>query len=203
MDNFLPEPEKVWVIPRSALLALLGGPPTGIWTNDLAPVLALAEAQGYFMLRDAAEIDESHLQIIPYVCLQRDDQIFTVTRLAKQGEARLHGRISIGIGGHLNPEDGTPPFWPGLKRELMEEIAISVDSGTLLPIGVILDDSTPVGRVHCGIAFLLDLPSQITVDICETDKMHGSWQSLAAIEADVDRLETWSAWLLPWLRTHQ
>jgi len=184
-------------------MEVLGGPITELWRADLEPVIALCNAAGRFMLRSEAEQDETHLQIIPYVCLYRDHQIFTVTRLAKQGEARLHGKMSIGIGGHLNPEDGNPPFWAGLRRELMEEIAVPVEAGHLLPIGVILDDGTPVGRVHCGIAYLLELPSGIAVEISEIDKMHGAWQPLSAVEAASDRLETWSAWLLPWLRARQ
>lgn len=197
--------EKVWVVPRRRLLELFGGPLDRLWTGRIDAVQEVVSLAGFFMPRVEAEVDETHLQIIPYICLRRGDDIFTVERLAKQGEARLHGKLSIGIGGHLNPEDGTTStFANGMRRELREEVGLdSPTGGRLIPMGVILDDSTPVGRVHCGVAYCLDLPSDQEVAIVETDKMAGSWWPVPMLEREVARLETWSAWLLPWLQAHR
>lgn len=194
--------EQVWVVPRQVLLSTLGVS----LLDSLAPLtpalMQLVDDAGYFLDRARAERDPSHLQIIPYICLRRGEEIFTVTRLAAQGESRLHGRLSVGIGGHLNPDDGSPPFWQGLSRELHEEVGLAPESGRLRPAGIILDDSTEVGQVHCGIAYVLDLPADQPVFIAETDKMTGGWWTLPQLAAAEARLESWSAWLLPWLQQH-
>lgn len=194
--------EQVWVVPRQVLLSTLGVSSL-VSLAPLTPALMqLVDDAGYFLDRARAERDPSHLQIIPYICLRRGAEIFTVTRLAAQGESRLHGRLSVGIGGHLNPDDGSPPFWPGLSRELHEEVGLAPESGRLKPAGIILDDSTEVGQVHCGIAYVLDLPADHPVFIAETDKMTGGWWTLSQLAAAEARLESWSAWLLSWLQQH-
>ena len=39
------------------------------------------------------------------------------------GDARLHGKASIGVGGHLNPvDDGEDALMAGLRREWAEEL---------------------------------------------------------------------------------
>src|SRR5690606_104411 len=56
--------------------------------------------------RGDVEEDPTLLQPIPYVVVTRmageNRQIFTYERLAGGGERRLHGRLSIGVGGHMN-----------------------------------------------------------------------------------------------------
>ncbi|MEG1686418.1 MAG: hypothetical protein RR276_00900, partial [Angelakisella sp.] len=57
-----------------------------------------------FIPRPEAENDPTRKQIIPYVVLCRGSEVFATRRLNKGGEARLHGLLSLGIGGHINPE---------------------------------------------------------------------------------------------------
>ena len=92
-----------------------------------------------------SEEDESFRQIIPYVVLRSPGRIFSYARTARAGERRLHGLRSVGVGGHVNPED-LPDGLPGLVaapepalvaaagRELAEE--------TVLPAGAELRTRT-------------------------------------------------------------
>ena len=62
--------------------------------------------------------------------------MFLVQRTRGQGEARLHGAWSIGLGGHVEPEDaagdrswrdhGAAFFARSLLRELREELGIDI-----------------------------------------------------------------------------
>ena len=55
-----------------------------------------------FMDREAAENDPSHKQIIAYAIFCHQGRILHYTRGGSGGEARLHDKGSIGIGGHIN-----------------------------------------------------------------------------------------------------
>jgi len=80
-----------------------------------------------FVERDDAENDPSLKQIIPYVIIRYGTCVLLMRRLHKQSESRLWDKLSLGIGGHVNPEDGTDffdAFLSGMERELHEELYI-------------------------------------------------------------------------------
>src|SRR5690606_15004388 len=53
--------------------------------------------------RGDVEEDATLLQPIPYVAVVRGGgEVFSYQRLSGAGEHRLHGRLSIGVGGHMN-----------------------------------------------------------------------------------------------------
>src|SRR4051794_41901099 len=52
------------------------------------------------------EQDPTWKQVIPYPVLRDGDRWFLMRRTRSGGDARLHDRYSIGVGGHVNPEDG-------------------------------------------------------------------------------------------------
>lgn len=56
------------------------------------------------------------------------------------------------------PEDH--PLFRGLRRELREEVVMPAGC-TLRYLGAINDDSNSVGRVHLGLAFVLEVPSRL------------------------------------------
>lgn len=76
----------------------------------------------------------------------------------KGSEARLHGLRSLGIGGHVNPIDAPTPFdWlltltQGFSRELAEEFP-AAKTGITRVLGLVNEDTSPVGRVHLGLVF--------------------------------------------------
>jgi predicted NUDIX family phosphoesterase len=159
----------------------------------LVDVAARLEERGEFRPRDAVEDDPSWLQIIPYVMLTCRGSVLLLERLATQGERRLHHRLSIGVGGHLNPEPpgAEPLLVRGLRRELCEEIALPPSSaGAPELLGFIRDDSDAVGRVHFGVACRLELAEP--AEVRETDRMRGLWVDGARIDGESARLEGWS-----------
>jgi predicted NUDIX family phosphoesterase len=104
------------------------------------------------------------------------------------GDARLHDRWSIGVGGHLNPGDGDLPG--GLRREWHEELVADFVPEFRL-IGLLNDDTTDVGRVHLGAVYVADAGGR-PVEIRETDKLTGRFASSTDVAAVADDLETWS-----------
>jgi predicted NUDIX family phosphoesterase len=96
--------ELVLGVPRARLM------PTGSWRGvlhgDVSPYLALFANEGTYRRRDEAETDPSWKQVIPYLVLRDRGTLFLMRRTRAGSDARLHERYSIGIGGHLNPDDG-------------------------------------------------------------------------------------------------
>lgn len=158
--------------------------------------------KGFFVERRWAEQDSSFKQVIPYTLVVHDNEVLLLKRLDAGGESRLHGKLSIGVGGHINPVDEvTEPgavLEAGCRRELDEELVIS-SPYTLEPVGVINDESGDVGSVHFG---LVQIARCETPDVAvrETDMLEGSFASLATLRELADRergrLETWSALII-------
>ena len=151
------------------------------------PILDLISTKHLFIDRPLAEVSPEFRQIIPYVIIRNGEHYFVLKRTTKQTEARLHHKLSLGIGGHVNPGHS---LLEGLQKELDEEVDIRANYEMEF-IGMINDDTTDVGRVHLGAAYLLDVSTR-DVAIKETEKMIGQWMSRAAIHESRAALESWS-----------
>ena len=119
----------------------------GLQSADLDAFLATVERHGRFEPRPAMEADPSFKQIIPYLVLRDGDRYFLMRRTRAGGDVRLHDRWSIGVGGHLNP--GDEDLDGGLRREWSEELVADFVPDFRF-IGLLNDDTTPVGQVHLG-----------------------------------------------------
>jgi len=161
----------------------------GLRTDGLEAFVAAVERDGRYEARAAMEIDPAFKQIIPYLVLRDGQRYFLMQRTAAGGDARLHGRYSIGVGGHLNPGDGG--LLGGLRREWDEElVADFVPEFRLLAL--LNDDTTPVGAVHLGAVYVAEADGR-SVAIRETDKLTGGFADPAEVAGVAHRLETWSA----------
>ena len=187
------EEERVFVVPRDAV------PDAADWyglrTTGLDAFVAGVERDGRYEPRPTMEQDPSFKQIIPYLVLRDGSRYFLMQRTAAGGDPRLHGRYSIGVGGHLNPGDGG--LLGGLRREWDEELV----AGFVPPfrlVALLNDDTTPVGAVHLGAVYLADAAGR-PVAIRETDKLTGDFVEPEAVGAVRDRLETWSALVFDFL----
>ena len=139
------------------------------------------------------EDDPSQQQIIPYCVVRRPDDTYFLTRRLKQStEKRLHHLYSLGIGGHINPEDGRvgDPVVCGLQREWAEEVRCDV-SATARLVAMLNDDSSPVSRVHLGLVFLVE-PAGGTVTVREIEKLEGESLGLEAMRRHYLSMESWS-----------
>lgn len=153
-------------------------------TNTILDVIA---ANHTFIPRAKAEVSPEWKQIIPYVVIRHDDEYFVLQRTAKQTEARLHHKVSLGIGGHINPGH---TLMQGLQKELEEEVDVG-SAYDLEFIGILNDDSTDVGRVHLGAVYVLDAREPKAV-VKETEKMTSRWISRAGLRGVRDAMESWS-----------
>jgi predicted NUDIX family phosphoesterase len=148
-----------------------------------------------FRPRAEMEEDPGFKQIIPYVVFRCGDAVFCYTRGSSQGEARLHRLRSLGVGGHVDEADadGRPTldaYEMALRRELDEEVLIG-SPGSLRRVGLINDDSTPVGQVHLGVVHVYDL-DRPNVTPRESGLADTGFVSLGEVLAARESFETWS-----------
>ncbi len=156
--------------------------------------------EGFFLDRSVAEGDERFRQVIPYVVLLEDGKVLLVRRTERQGEKRLHGLYSIGIGGHVRKEDGRDPveaFWHGLWRELEEEVDVNLER--LDFIGLINDLSSEVSRVHLGFLFI----GEGKIRGIREEEMFEWWiVKVEDLENYSERMEGWSRLALEGLKSY-
>jgi predicted NUDIX family phosphoesterase len=182
-----PREEHVLVVPREAVITRDGW--RGVRTAGLPEVLATIAEFGEFRPRAAMEEDPRWKQVIPYLILRDGDAWFLMRRTRAGGDARLHDRWSIGVGGHLNPGDGD--VLGGLRREWREEVVADFEPA-FEPIGLLNDDTTPVGQVHLGLVYLADARGR-PVAIREVDKLSGAFEPTDRVREVRDAMETWSS----------
>lgn len=182
------------LFPRAQPQGFTALPPT-----EIEEFLTRTESQGFFVERRHAELDATLKQIIPYVVLLRGDDVFCMQRI-RGGEARLVGKRSVGVGGHINPVDAERPVHAGMLRELEEEVDLGDLDVEPVPIGLINDDATDVGSVHVGLVCLARVPLGSQVTVRETEVLTGEFVPLERLRGEVaaDRasFETWSAFVL-------
>lgn len=181
--------EQVLVVKREKIEKFIAGK-NGLITENVPELLEVIRNEHEYMPRAEAEERPDFKQIIPYVILRRGDKVFVTRRLNKGGEARLHGKISIGVGGHINPVDEQGDMlMKGLWREIHEEVELQ-NHGELCSCGFINDDSNSVGSVHLGACFTLETEGEVSVK--ETEKLEGLWMTLPELKKNYDFMETWT-----------
>ena len=152
--------------------------------------------------RGDMEEDPSYKQLIGYVLLKdaNTNEVLVYKRLVGGGEARLHGKASVGIGGHMNEVEGKTIFEMlkiNAARELNEEVGVSEEEAlnNLHFIGLINDDKTEVGQVHVGVVYECKVDKS-KVEVKEDDTLVIKW--MTANEAkEEENYETWSEFLKP------
>lgn len=188
--------EEILVIPRALFDEL--GSFQGIDTNvDRYLEAILDPKNNFFMDRGEAEEDPSFKQIIPYCLFHHNGRYLHYVRGKSGGESRLHAQGSVGIGGHINPIDeredhlGRATYLAGVEREIEEELNI-VGSHRNRIVGLLNDDSNPVGKVHLGVVHIFDLETdQVTSN--EDALAELAFYDAATLKGEMlERLETWS-----------
>ncbi len=205
-----PEQEQILVIPRSLFeergafqgFRLLGD------SGDLGVYLQGApHKNAFFMDRAIAETDPTHLQLLPYVVIMSGHRVLTYQRGKLGGEERLHGKLSIGFGGHINPhDDPDEPFWAmanGTIRELLEETGLKLTHDALqrTVIGLVNDDSNPVGEVHLGVVSAIAINERQAEEVlhnCENTVVNPMWTPILDFTNDelFFTLEPWSQYVI-------
>jgi predicted NUDIX family phosphoesterase len=145
--------------------------------------------------RSEVEEDPSFKQIIPYVVFRSVDAVFCYTRGKSQGEVRLHRLRSLGVGGHVSEDDARggkslDAYESAMRRELDEEVEVA-SPGRIRRVGLINDDSTPVGQVHLGVVHLYELEHP-HVSAREEGLAEAGFIPLSNILTIQHEFETWS-----------
>lgn len=212
--------ECVLVVPREQLFPesyphgfLAFGPEPAAGEPSAAAFEAAVLRGGFYVERDYAERTPALKQIIPYALVATPEGLLLTRRLAAGTETRLHDKLSIGIGGHIDPEDagGLPwserrgprgaraqehPIAAATARELREELDIRGTYG-MRTVGILNDDTNPVGAVHLGVVQIVTVEG--TVAIRERDQLEGRLVSpahLRDLRKKGANFETWSALLV-------
>lgn len=189
--------EEVLCVPRKSLpRAWLGDTAARVVSEEALRTLGAAWPL-FWVARGRAEHDPTFKQIIPYGVVQRNRGLETGCYLRHGTESRLHGRWSMGVGGHVSREDHVPGeredllslAGRGLAREVREELGVGVADLRPELAGIINEERSEVGRVHLGLVFRLSLGEgrEVKPD-AELDAF--SWRTTG--EIPWDRLELWS-----------
>jgi len=171
--------------------------------QEINEFLEIIEENKEFREREGKE-DIEHKpewqQIIFYGLIRQGDRFFTYQRGGENSsykEKRLFGKISVGIGGHIEPFD--TGLIDSLYRELDEEVAFKRDGqeinlrnkegkvtkesfANLADIkitGLIKYETDEVGEVHLGLACEIDLlDPNLTVEVREEENSEGRMVNL-------------------------
>ncbi len=185
--------EKVMAVPTELLEIHLTD--KSFITENIPSIIDVIRKNHLYVDRDYAEYAPEYKQIIPYAVLISKSGYFLTKRLKKQTEKRLHGMYSIGLGGHINPQEELldDVIIAGMRRELAEEVGMH-DFQVQGCAGIINDHAADVSNYHIGLVYPLMVDENIRV--LETSKMTGEWASAQEVDSLFDEMESWSkiAW---------
>ena len=198
--------ELVFAIPTDEFWKLMTYKKKGLIKGN-SEVLKRIVQNGLFLRRSELEEDPSFKQIIPYAIISNKEpersgvrqgqSFYLFRRTSEQTEKRLHNKFSLGVGGHMNPDNSMESkeqyLIDELKRELYEEVKLL--NGCLIEeiefIGFINDDTISVGRVHIGLLYNIHVSNK-EVYINETDKMTADWIDKPNLAEFYEGMETWT-----------
>ena len=198
--------ESVFAIPTEELWKLIAYKEKGLIKGN-SEVLKRLVQNGLFRKRTELEEDPSFKQIIPYAIISNKEpecsgvsqsqSFFLFKRTSRQTEKRVHNKFSLGVGGHMNPdnlkESKEPYLISELKRELFEEVKLL--KACLIEdiefIGFINDDTISVGRVHIGLLYNIHVSNKDIV-INEKYKMTADWIDKPDLAEFYEGMETWT-----------
>ncbi|MBQ7049113.1 MAG: NUDIX domain-containing protein [Firmicutes bacterium] len=183
--------ERVLCIPTEALEPFAQGSDPILYDTD--QVLLCLKEYGSFQFRWQVEQDSSWKQVIPYVVMETAERIMAAKRL--KGDPRLVGGYTVGMGGHINPEDGEDPIETCIRRELEEETTFSwkqdLDGYQIHPVSFV-NVRNEVSLMHICIPVRLQVLDHERIQIRETEKLQGVWMSKTELDILDGKLEGWS-----------
>ena len=217
-------PEQVLVVPRARLFP--DGGFYGFSREGLSGYLAAIAAHAFFARRDQVEEDSSLKQIIPYTVVRHDGRIFLVGRTRRGSEMRLREKLSVGLGGHINPVDNQADLFPGASSGAAvaagpragedEPAGPDPGAGTLVDAAMareLMEEIVlPAGWTAKPIGVLNDDVEAVgrvhfglvyladvpspDVRIRETTKLTGAFATMAEVRDAYPRLESWSQFIV-------
>ncbi len=196
-QTLLDHDEHIMVVKRSILFK------NRVWQglnkNACDELLPIIDKEHKFKPRSIMETDPRYKQIIPYLIFTHDSRYFLMQRHAESSEQRLKNKYSLGIGGHIRKEDHTSAdIIDWARREFNEEINYK-GTFTVKNVGILNDDTNPVGEVHLGCVLLLE--GTIPTISIKSELKSGELVSLADCDLYYNQMERWSQIVLDHLKT--
>jgi predicted NUDIX family phosphoesterase len=176
--------ENVLCFPVSALRKL--GDFQGISLDAADYADGLFGPVSTFRPRPAVETEFEYKQAIPYILIVCGDKILRYRRGKRGDESRLHGKFSVGIGGHIN--DGDSNYVKAVMREICEEVRLDWYAP---PVACINDDSTEVGRVHFGFVHICHVQNESITAGCASIA-DPEFTPIEDAQSNIEAFETWS-----------
>ncbi len=162
----------------------------GLNTSSFDELFGVIKAHQEFHPRSLMETDPTYKQIIPYLVFTHEGKYFLMQRQAKASEQRLKSKYSLGIGGHIRQEDlAATDIMGWAEREFNEEVQYD-GTYTVKPLGILNDDSNPVGQVHIGFVLLIEGHSG-SISI-KSELKSGELYSLTECKSFYPNMERWS-----------
>lgn len=166
--------------------------------------------------RALCETNPELLQLLPYIVIMErgTGRVFRYFRGKGGNEDRLHGKISIGVGGHVEDYPGNIKFPVGTmyhsndlfahlkedaERECVEEIGVAPDKIDFMRL---MYNNAGVNQVHLGILGLavVDSVAALEAGVIENGEFVDPHDLL---EAEVfERMEDWSKAALTYVINH-
>ncbi|MDD5265119.1 MAG: hypothetical protein PHU43_09830 [Candidatus Bipolaricaulis sp.] len=158
--------------------------------------------------RDDVEGDFAYKQVVVYVVVRSGELLLSYTRPRRSREPRLGARVSIGLGGHVEPQDVAAAalsnkyalLQRAVERELEEEVVIRAPiAGGPDLVGFICDDSDAVGRAHFGALWLVDISRPAVSERRGSGITGLTLTTTADLGRKRPQMEPWSRLVLDWL----
>jgi len=154
-----------------------------------------------YMVRKNAEVNFDYKQPIPYaVVMDENGYVFVYKRWganSNAGESRLHSKISIWVGGHIEKEEENSenPVYDTLIREVEEELNVKKDNIKEIEVlGYINNDEDDVNKVHIWVAYLIHLNNS-NFDLLDGEIENGEFISLKELD---EMISSWNYDVEPW-----
>lgn len=165
-------------------------------------LLGILENNSTWLDKEEAEKNPKFKQLVGYCAIiNQDGKIFVYRRATKNedySEKRLQGKLSIGIGGHIEHCDSNGHkgmIASSILREIKEEVFIDGEIKEVELLGIINDDTNPVGQVHFGL-FMAVRTNTSQVSPKDPEIAWGNLKSLKAIKilfkVEQNDVENWS-----------
>jgi predicted NUDIX family phosphoesterase len=161
-----------------------------------------------FRPRGDVEEDPRWLQVVAYAVLRCPTEGRTLYAYRRpgtgDGEARLAGMWSVGVGGHVEIRDATPALPGARPRGLMEAVRLAAfreigeECGTIPAmydfrrVGCVHDDADAVGAVHLGVVYEAWLAQPFRGLTARGAADREDWRSPRAWLSEPP--ETWERW---------
>ncbi len=183
--------EEILVLPKNKVKELFSKRPC-LDALEASALAGLFTNAGEFGLRKDVEENPSLVQALPIVVVRNaTGAVLKLQRREKSAANPLHGKFVIWAGGHVRQEDAVDgnAIIQCARRELQEELRLSVSPGDLRLIGAVYMDAGERTAKHAAIAYEWRAKTDdIVIVLNRTEFLEKSGASLSGSFTESDEL---------------